>query len=287
MTDTLTLMAVHAHPDDEAFATGGILTKYAAEGVHTVLVTCTGGEEGEIVDPELNTPEIRDRLGDVRAAELRLAAQELNVESLEFLGYRDSGMAGTPSNNHPGCFNMADIDEATGRLVRLVRRYKPDVLVSYDPSGTYGHPDHIKAHLITVRAFDDSGNAEAYPDAGPVWQPKKLYYCGISTTQIERWRALAAEAGLDIPWLNRPLREGEPRRGLPGEEITTIVNVAEYLPRKIAALRPHRTQIRSDFFYFSVPEEVLRKAFFDEQFIRARSLVDAPLPEDDLFAGLR
>lgn len=287
MTDRLTIMAVHAHPDDEVFSMGGTLAWYAQQGIQTVLVTCTRGEEGEIVDPELNTPEVRTRLGEVRSTELHCAVQALGIQSLEFLGYRDSGMADTPSNAHPESFHRADLEEAALRLVRLIRRYRPQVLVSYDPTGTYGHPDHIKAHRITMQAFETAGDSSVAPEAEPTWQPKKLYYCGTSSAQFERWRAVAAEAGLDIPWLNRPLRPGEARRGLPAEEITTSINVAEYLPNKIAAFRCHRTQIRQDFHFFTVDDQVLRRAFYDECFVRVRTLVEAPIPEADLFAGLR
>src|ERR1044071_4760229 len=141
MSEPLTLMIVHAHPDDEAIGTGGVLARYAAGGVRTVLVTATLGEEGEIVVPEMDTPEVKARLAEVRREELDQALAILGVSDLEILGYRDSGMAGTESNNRPDCFNMADMDEATGRLVRLVRAYRPQVLMSYNEQGGYGHPD--------------------------------------------------------------------------------------------------------------------------------------------------
>lgn len=286
MTEQLTLMTVHAHPDDEIFSTGGSLATYADRGVRTVLVTCTGGEEGEIVDPTMDQEQIRPRLKEVREEELRCSADLLGVCNLELLGYRDSGMAGTPSNQDPASFNMASPEEATGRLVRLVRRYRPQVLVSYDENGSYGHPDHIKAHLITGLAFDAAGDAARYPDAGPAWQPQKLYYCGISTGQRERWAKAAQAAGIEVPWLNQP-QENEPPRGLSQERITTIVKVEEYIDRKLAAFRCHRTQIRADSFFFQLPLEVARNAYSDEQFIRVRSLVEAAVPEHDLFAGIR
>src|SRR5262245_7910064 len=143
MTEPLTLMIVHAHPDDEVIGSGGTLARYSDEGVQTVLVTATLGEEGEIVVADLNTPEVKARLAEVRREELRRAAAILGITHQEFLGYRDSGMAGTPANDHPDCFHQADMEEATGRLVRLVRAYRPQVLVSYNEHGGYGHPDHI------------------------------------------------------------------------------------------------------------------------------------------------
>ena len=286
MAERLALMAVHAHPDDEVFATGGVLAKYTAEGIHSILVTCTGGEEGEIVDPTLDQAEIQPRLAEVRAAELRCAVDALGIETLEFLGYRDSGMAGTPANENPASFHMASLEEATGRLVRLVRRYQPQVLISYDENGSYGHPDHIKAHYITQRAFDASGDASLYPEAGPAWQPQKLYVCGIARRQFEHWRALIKEFGLEVPWPREP-QPDDPPRGLPDDAITTIVATGEYAARKITALRCHRTQIRADSFLLQVPEDQVARAMNEEYYSRVRTRVEAPLPEDDLFAGLR
>jgi mycothiol conjugate amidase Mca len=286
MAEQLTIMAVHAHPDDEVFSTGGTLAKYADEGIHTVLITCTRGEEGEIVDPEMNVEEVKPRLGEVREAELRCAVAALGIQTHEYLGYRDSGMDGTESNQNPASFHMADQDEATGRLVRLVRRYRPHVLMSYDENGSYGHPDHIKAHQITVRAFEAAGDAAAYPEAGPAWQPRKLYFSGLSRGQFERWRRMAEEAGMESEWLRRRTDDERPR-GLPQERITTVVDVTPYLERKRAAFRCHRSQIARDSLMLTVPEDFARRAMYDEAFIRVRSLVEAPLPEDDLFAGLR
>ena len=286
MNEALTFMAVHAHPDDEIFSTGGTFAKYAEQGIHTVLVTCTGGEEGEIVDPTMVAEEVKPHLREVRERELRCAVKELGIQTLELLGYRDSGMAGTPSNQNPDCFHMADPEEATGRLVRLVRRYRPQVLVSYDENGSYGHPDHIKAHQITDLAFDAAGDPARYPEAGPAWQPQKLYICGLARGQFERWLRVAEEEHVELPWL-RDRTESDPPRGLPQERITTTVQIGDYLDRKRAAFRCHRTQIGDDSFVVSIPEAVARKAFYDECYIRVRSLVDAPVPEDDLFAGLR
>jgi len=279
-------MAVHAHPDDEVFGTGGVFAKYSAEGIHTVLVTCTGGEEGEIVDPAMVIEEVKPRLGEVRLQELLCAADKLGIEHLEMLGYYDSGMAGTAGNQNPASFNMADMDEAVERLVRLIRKYHPQVLVSYDEKGSYGHPDHIKAYHITRLAFDAAGDPERFADAGPPWQPQKLYEAGITRGQIERWLKGAQEAGIDIPWM-RARAEGDPPRGLPQDKITTTVLIGDYLDRKRAAFRCHRSQINDDNPMLSIPDEVAHKIFIDECFIRTRSLVDAPTPEDDLFAGLR
>src|SRR5579871_1868114 len=279
MAERLTLMAVHAHPDDEIFSTGGSIAKYGEQGIHTVLVTCTGGEEGEIVDPSMTVEDVKPRLGEVRAQELRCAVEALGIETLEMLGYRDSGMAGTPSNENPASFHMADMDEATGRLVRLIRTHRPQVLISYDENGSYGHPDHIKAHKVTWAAFDAAGDAARYPEAGPAWQPQKLYKCGLARAQFRRWIAAAEELGIDTPWL-RQRAESDPPRGLPDEAVTTVVDITPYLERKAAAFRCHKTQIREDTFFMQLPPEVARRTLHDERFGRVRSLVDAPLPED-------
>jgi mycothiol conjugate amidase Mca len=287
MTEPLTLMTVHAHPDDEVFSTGGVLAKYSDQGIRTVLVTCTDGSEGEIVDPTMNVDEVRPRLAEVRKAEVEAAARVLHIGSLEFLGYRDSGMAGKDSNQDPASFHMANSEEATERLVRLVRKYRPQVLVSYDEKGSYGHPDHIMAHQITGLAFAAAGDATRFPEAGPAWQPSKLYICGFSSRLADKWRAMAEELQLDIPWLRAPRDVNEPPSGFPAELITTIVDVSAFARQKRAALDCHRTQISPDFFVYKIPDEWLGRAFAEEEFIRATTLVDAPLPEDDLFAGLR
>jgi mycothiol conjugate amidase Mca len=286
MAQQLTFMAVHAHPDDEIFGTGGVFAKYAAQGINTVLVTCTGGEEGEIVDPEMDVAEVQPRLREVRAAELECAVAKLGIGHLEWLGYRDSGMAGTPANQNPASFHMADPEEATRRLVRLVRHYRPQVLVSYDENGSYGHPDHIQAHLITGMAFDTAADPGRYPGTGPAWQPKKLYYCGFSHKQFQRLLEIVEELHLEVDWPRRPQPDDQPR-GLPDERITTIVDIRPYLEQKRAAMLCHRTQIRVDEVLFRIPPEAAARALGEEQFIRVRSLVNAALPEDDLFAGLR
>jgi mycothiol S-conjugate amidase len=286
MTERLTVMTVHAHPDDEVFSTGGMFCCYAEEGLQTVNVCCTGGEEGEIVDPSMNVDEVRSHLREVRRGELEAAGRVLGIQTQEWLGYRDSGMAGTETNQNPACFHQADAREATERLVRLIRLHRPQVLISYDENGTYGHPDHIKAYQITGLAFDAAGDAAQYPEAGAPWQPQKLYMCGRSRGSMARWRQLAEELNLDVPFLRRPEPEEGPR-GLADERITSRMDMARFAVRKIEALRCHRTQIAPDFFLYRLPAGLAERAFDEEEFVLVRSLVEAPLPEDDLFAGLR
>lgn len=285
MPEPLTLMIVHAHPDDEAIGSGGVLAKYAAEGLRTVLVTCTLGEEGEIVVPELDTPENHARLHEIRHAELLAAVAHLELGALEILPYRDSGMVGTPSNEHPASFNRADPDEATERLTALVRRYRPHVLMSYNEEGGYGHPDHIMAHKITVAAWDAAGDADRYPNAGPPWTPLKLYYMAYRRAQwLKAWESMR-EQGIKTP-LDE---EGFDQTGFVDDpRITTAVDVQEYLPRKLAALIEHRTQIRPDWPWLMIPENLRGELLSNEYFIRIASRVPvSPGEETDLFAGLR
>lgn len=285
MTEPLTLMIVHAHPDDEAIGTGGILARYSAEGVNTVLVTCTLGEEGEIVLPELDTEENHQRLAEIRREELLAAVKHLGISHLELLPYRDSGMAGTSSNQHPECFAQADLDEATGRLVALVRQYRPQVLMSYNEHGGYGHPDHINAHKITVAAFDAAGDPTKYPEAGAPWTPTKLYYVSFRRgLWLGAWEAMR-ERGLKTPLDEEGF---DPTRYVDDPRNTTTIDVRAYLPHKLRALQEHRTQIRPDWMWLAVPEDLRDELFNHEHFIRVASRVDVPEgEEDDIFAGLR
>lgn len=278
-TSPRTLMAVHAHPDDEAIGTGGILARYAAEGVRTVLVTCTRGEVGEIVDP---TVAHVDNLADVREAELRAACAELSVGALHFLGYRDSGMMGTPDNEHADCFWQADLDEATGRLVAVIRQERPQVLVTYNANGMYGHPDHIQAHRVTTAAFAAAGDPARYPeqDLAP-WQPAKLYHTAFVREGLREFSAMAAVVGITLPF-----DPDEIDWFTPASEVTTLVDVRAYAGVKRAALALHRSQVGPETFFLQLPRDLWELAFGTETFVRAASEVEAPTPEDDLFAGL-
>jgi mycothiol conjugate amidase Mca len=282
MPENLTLMAVHAHPDDEAISTGGVLARYADEGLRTVLVTCTGGEVGEIADPSLATPE---NLAEVRKRELRTAVEILTVGQLYLLGYRDSGMVGTADNDHPASFHRAGLEEATGKLVALIRRERPQVLVTYDDNGFYGHPDHIKANRITVAAFEAAADPARYPEAGPPWQPLKLYYVAIPRSALETFGRLMREAGIEPP--SDLLEEQDPPFGTPDELVTTYVDVSQQVERKHRALLAHATQMGPEVFFAKLPASLFNVVFGIETFQLVKSLVAAPKEEDDLFAGLR
>jgi mycothiol conjugate amidase Mca len=286
MTDPLSLMAVHAHPDDEAFGSAATLARYSAEGAVTCLVVSTRGEVGEIHDPDLDEAEARPRLGQIREVELRRATAILGVTNVDFLGYEDSGMIGTPENDNPRCFHQASLEEATGRLVGLMRRYRPQVVLTYGEDGGYNHPDHVRTHLVASAAFQDAGSARRFPKAGPPWQPSKLYGIALARESINGlWKEMRARG---LPW---PFGGAEPDQppnwGTPRERITTRIDVAEQVARSRESLRQHRTQFDPDGPWMQLPDDVARACLGVEHFILLRSLVDAPESEDDLFAGLR
>lgn len=287
MTERLTLMAVHAHPDDECMSTGGVLLRYGREGMRTVLVTATRGEEGEVVDPEMDPAAVKPKLGDVRVAELERACQYLEVQHLHVLGYRDSGMVGWEANNHPACLAQAELSEATGRLVRLMRELRPHVVTCYDENGGYGHPDHIQVHRMTVAAFHAAGDATQYPDIGPApWQPQKLYYTAYPRSFIFTRYEIMRAMGAPVP-SDRPDFDPKTVGGTPDEIITTHVDVRDFMLLKMQALQCHRTQIAPDWWFTRLPHDVIREKFGMECFIRMASHVPVDGPEDDLFAGLR
>src|SRR5687767_15008083 len=201
MADRLCLLTVHAHPDDEASKGAGTVAKYHAEGVHTVLVCCTGGEEGDILNPAMDKPEVRERLHEVRRDELMQAAQIIGYDEVRLLGYRDSGMPGTPANERPECFARADLDEAVGCLVAEIRRARPHVIVTYsDDQQGYPHPVHLRVHDISVVAFDAAADPDRYPEAGEPWQPLKLYYTLWSRARMQATHEKFLELGLQSPF---------------------------------------------------------------------------------------
>lgn len=280
-----TLLAVHAHPDDECIGTGGILARYAAEGVRTVLVTCTDGAVGEISDPSLATPE---NLVEVRSRELDESVRILRVSRLVKLGYRDSGMAGTADNQHPFSFQQAPFDQAVERVVKLVREERPEVIVTYDERGGYGHPDHIRAHQVAVAAFEAAGDSARFPSAGLAWAPSKLYYNVVPRSAFARFVERLRAAGIDVPFGEQveaaEASGGDPPFGVSDERVTTTVDVSAYVGQKRAALESHRTQMGPDQFFMRIPQELFAEVFGRETFQRVAGPGDTP--EADLFAGL-
>jgi len=297
-------MTVHAHPDDEAVFTGGILPLYHDRGVRTVLVCCTGGEEGEIHDPDLDAEAARPRLGAIRADELRCAVAALNIDVLEMLGYPDSGMAETAANANPACFHQVPRAESTARLVALIRRDQPQVLVTYNDYGAYGHPDHIAAHQITMAAWDLAGDPDYRPDLGTPWTPLKLYYTAWPEDLFKQAREMYLARGLKWPWdrdddttsadpehqsdeegVQDAATEPKPPPYAP-PPVTTRIDVRSCVPRKMAAFACHRTQFMRDGLFRTIPEDIALVAFGEDHLTLVRSRVTAPTPETDLFAGL-
>lgn len=279
------LLAVHAHPDDECLGTGGSLARYAAEGVRTVLVTCTDGAVGEISDPALASPE---NLSEVRAGELDESVRILGVSRLVKLGYRDSGMAGTADNQHPASFHLANFDEAVGRVVQVMREERPDVVVTYDENGGYGHPDHIRAHQVAVAAFEAAGDATRFPEAGPPWVPAKLYYAVVPRSSFRALGERLREAGIDVPFGNNQEPDGEasqPPFGVEDDRVTTVMDVHAYAEAKRSALAAHRTQMGPEQFFMRLPPELFTEIFGREFFQRV-SGPGTGSPEEDLFSGL-
>lgn len=280
----LCLLTVHAHPDDEASKGAGTVAKYHDEGVHTVLVTCTGGEAGDILNPAMDRPEVRDNLPGVRLDELARAAAIIGYDEVVMLGYRDSGMPDTPENGHAEAFANADLDEAVGRLVAIIRRERPQVIITYaDDQQGYPHPDHLRVHDITVPAFERAGDPAQYPEAGEPWQPSKMYYSLWSKRRTEALHRRFVELGLESPfddaWFSRPWMD---------HRITSEIDVGAYGDVRGEALLAHATQIDPESpFWFGLPPEEMAKLNRQEDYILAKSLVETPKPESDLFAGLR
>jgi len=290
------VLTVHAHPDDEASKGAPTLAMYHDQGVYTVLVCCTGGEEGDLQNPALRaegqpfhglTPEQdKLKLAELRPAELAESARIIGFDEVDMLGYRDSGMVDTPPNNHPDSFHMAPIDEATGRLVAIIRRTRPQVIITYsDDQSGYNHPDHIKVHDISVLAFDRAGDPAWYPEAGEPFQPSKMYY-----TIWSRARGLAVHQAMidlrgkspfDDKWLDRPSQD---------ERITTKLDVGKYLWARTGALRAHATQVDpTEAWWFGLEDHELAEVYPYEDWVLAHSTVGFPEPgtiETDLFTGI-
>jgi len=276
MAETLTMMAVHAHPDDEASSTGGVVAAYSAQGIRTVVVTCTNGEFGDAqggVKPGEDGHD-EEQVARQRLAELRESVAILGVTNLELLGYHDSGMPDWDYKDRPDAFCNIPLAEVAARISALIERYRPQVLVTYDDQGPYQHPDHLHASRCAQAAFADSGI------------PAKLYLSAIRGSDWQRvWDALR-ELGADVP----DFEEADPeirRRGAASEErITTTVDIRPVLGRKRDALFAHGSQI-SESWFSKLPQDVAEATFGRESFIRVSDSTGAPLPEDDLFAGLR
>ncbi len=280
------LLLVHAHPDDETIGNGVTMSKYATAGTQVTLVTCTRGEEGEVLLSELANlaSDKDDKLGEQRIIELKNAMHELGIKDYRFLGapnkkWRDSGMMGTPQNDRNDVFWQTDLDEAALELVKIILEIKPQVLITYDEFGGYGHPDHIKAHRVAMRA------AELAIDQG--WQISKIYWNttprSVVQEGIEKMKEVGsdffgAESVEDLPWAK------------PDELVTTVINAPEFVPQKLAAMKAHATQISIDGPFFALSNNLGLEVWGDEYYTLVKGEVAAPFDakgrELDIFAGV-
>jgi mycothiol S-conjugate amidase len=284
----LRLMAVHAHPDDESSKGAATMARYVREGVSVLVATCTGGERGDVLNPQLDRPEIRENITEIRKAEMDRAREILGVDQA-WLGFVDSGWVenynhAEPSGLPEGCFARLSVEEAAQPLVKLIREFKPHVILTYDEEGGYPHPDHIQTHLISMAAFEAAGDPDRYPEAGEPWQPLKLYYhMGFTKERVIALHEELLAMGEESPygeWLENWTRPDKSSR------ITTRVQCGEFFDVRDDALRAHATQIDPDGWWFRVPLSVQRKKWPTEDYELVRSLVDSAIPEDDLFAGV-
>ena len=286
--ERLRLMAVHAHPDDESSKGAASMARYAAEGVDVLVVTCTGGERGDVLNPHY--PPVTGgpaEMNTIRRAEMAAAAQALGVRQ-QWLGFVDSGLPeGDPLPPLPeGCFALVPLEEAAEPLVRLVREFRPHVITTYDPTGGYPHPDHIMTHRVSAEAFAVAGDPERYRDAGEPWTPLKLYYNhGFSMERIRAAHEALLALGQESPfgeWV-----ESRAAREIPEREVTTRIQCADWFDARDEALRAHATQIDPSGFFFAFPRDIEREVWPFEEYELAESRVPTTLPEDDLFAGVR
>tara|TARA_B100000287_G_scaffold429374_1_gene482548 strand:+ start:585 stop:1487 length:903 start_codon:yes stop_codon:yes gene_type:complete len=280
----LRLLTIHAHPDDESSKGAGTVALYADSGVGTTLVCCTGGEEGDILNPAMDRPEVRSNIASVRKDELAKAAKIIGYDTIHYLGYRDSGMEDSEANKNPDCFAMAPLDEAVERLVKIIRSERPHVIVTYpDDQQGYRHPDHLRVFDISIPAWEAAGDASLFPEAGDPWQPLKLYYTTWSRSRIEALHKVFLDLGLESPfnedWFKRPSQD---------HRITTKIDVSEYGQRRNDALLAHATQVDPEStFWFGLPSGAAAEAYPWDDYVLAFNRVGEITEENDLFAGLR
>lgn len=289
--NNLRLMAVHAHPDDEASKGAATMAKYAADGVEVMIVTCTGGERGSILNPQLeNAPAVLRDIAHYRRQEMANAAAALDVQH-RWLGFVDSGLPeGDPLPPLPeGCFALEPLEVATEPLVQLVREFKPHVMTTYDENGGYPHPDHIMTHKISMAAYEAAADADKYPDAGDPWEVKKLYYNnGFNPKRILAIHEEMLNRSMESPfteWIARWQDPERPHRA--PREVTSFIDASDYFDQRDAALRAHKTQIDPDGFFFAVPREIEKAVWPTEEFELAKARIEVELPEYDLFTGIR
>jgi mycothiol S-conjugate amidase len=260
------------------------MARYAAAGVRVVVVCATRGEEGDVLNPRMDKPGIKERMADLRQAELETACDLLGVEAVYQLGYRDSGMPGSAANDRPDAFGNIDADEVTRRLVEIIRAERPEVVLGYDESRGYDHPDHVRVHELGTRAFDEAGRPDKLPDT-KAWDPLKLYYFAtFNRARMEVLHEAALALGIESPYGDWLASWDE--QDVVEPQVTTKVDVSDYIELRSKALLAHATQIDPDGFWFSIPDDIHRKVYPWEDYTLVKSKVRSQMPEDDLFAGI-
>ena len=283
----LRLMAVHAHPDDESSKGAATTARYADEGARVMVVTLTGGERGDILNPAMDIPEVHGRIHEVRRDEMARAAQILGVEH-HWLGFVDSGLPeGDPLPPLPeGCFALVPLEEPVERLVRVIREFRPHVLTTYDENGGYPHPDHIRCHEVAVAAYEAAADHVRYPDAGEPWAVSKLYYNhGFLRQRMQVLQDEFSKHGQEGPF-GKWLESWDAEEDSIEKRVTTRIECAKYFAQRDDALLAHATQIDPKSFFFTTPMEWQQRLWPTEEFELARSRVPVQLPETDLFAGI-
>jgi mycothiol S-conjugate amidase len=283
----LRLMAVHAHPDDESSKGAATLARCADEGHRVLVVTLTGGERGEILNPAMDLPDVHGHIAEIRRDEMAKAAEILGVEH-HWLGFVDSGLPkGDPPPPLPeGCFALVPLEVSTEALVRVVREFRPHVMTTYDENGGYPHPDHIRCHQVSVAAFEAAGDYARFPEAGRPWTVSKLYYNhGFLRARMQLLHDEFEKRGQEAPF-KKWLKHWDPKDDPFAKRVTTRIQCSAYFGQRDDALRAHATQIAPDAEFFAVPLSWQERLWPTEEFELARSRVPARVPEDDLFAGI-
>ncbi len=283
----LRLMAVHAHPDDESSKGAATMARYVDAGHRVLVVTLTGGERGDILNPAMDRPDVHGRVAEVRRAEMARAAEILGIEH-SWLGFVDSGLPeGDPLPPLPeDSFALVPLEVSTEALVRVVRQFRPHVMTTYDENGGYPHPDHIRCHQVSVAAFEAAGDYRLFPEAGPIWSPSKLYYThGFLRHRMQLLQDEFARHGRTGPFA-KWLESWAPEHDTVANRVTTRIECADYFARRDDALRAHATQIDPNGHFFAAPLDWQARLWPTEEFELARSRVPVRLPETDLFAGI-
>ncbi|MDT7781788.1 MAG: mycothiol S-conjugate amidase [Pseudonocardiales bacterium] len=288
MAEKLRLMAVHAHPDDESSKGAATMARYIAEGHDVMVVTCTDGGAGSVLNPAMDRPDVLDNIIEIRREEMARAAKILGIQH-RWLGFKDSGLPeGDPKPPLPeGCFALVPLEESVPSLVEAIRDFRPHVVVTYDENGGYPHPDHIRTHEISMAALDAAADPAFDPSLGDAWETQKVYYGhGFSRAKLLAFHEAMEARGLESPYTEW-LANWDANRPDVMDRVTTQVECAEYFEIRDEALKAHATQIDPTSRWFAIPQDLQREVWPTEEYELVRSQVDSTLPENDLFAGVK